>query len=642
MRNLIGLLLVLFTTLPSMAALTNVDRAEFKDANALAQANAGFESGLASWTCSPAITTDTSTPQLIANSKVFAKWDATSAGQNCYSKAVTVPTTGTCEANLTIKNTLGTGTHLFVANDGTNDIFTQPISQLTGALKQRLIFPCPLNGTAKIGLRSVAANEPEVSFDGAWIGVSTSVVNSTYSLPVKSFVPTGSWTTNTTYSGRWWRVNDRAHFEIQVATSGAPTSAALTINFSSVCTADASKLVTTTRNDVVGSARVRDASATVVWNGAVRYNTTTTVEVLSESSTTPLAIVTQAVPMTWAENDTLQASFSIPCDGWSASDVVTADSQRPPKVLQYTSGSGTYIPTPGTTYAHIILFAGGGGGGASGNGTAGTKSTFGTQTALGGSPGINSAAGSGATTSGTLPAGAIRLIANTIGNSGHPPAYTTGGNGGNNCLGAGGGKASYSNAGGSGFANTGGGGAGGGTSTTSAIGGGGGGAGGCDSFLLPNPSASGYAWSVGGGGAGNGGGGSVYPAASGANGSLTIIEYFGAIGAFIANSLSIGAQSGAHEFSASFNCNSSSVITSSSQSGASIGNMVSGVCTLTFPSGMFTSTPWCNLNWESASTSAVAVLSNKTTTSIGVGCFVSTTAASCLSAAGTIQCKAIR
>lgn len=637
MRNLIGLLLVLFTTLPSMAALTNVDRAEFKNANALAQANAGFESGLASWTCSPAITTDTSTPQLIANSKVFAKWDATSAGQNCYSKAVTVPTTGTCEANLTIKNTLGTGTHLFVANDGTNDIFTQPISQLTGALKQRLIFPCPLNGTAKIGLRSVAANEPEVSFDGAWIGVSTSVVNSTFSLPVKSFTPTGSWTANTTYAGRWWRVNDRAHFEVLVTTSGAPTSAALSVNFGSVCTADTSKLVTTTRNDSIGTARIRDDSVTTIWNGAVRYSTTTTVEVLSESASTSIGLVTQAAPMTWAANDTAVLQFSIPCDGWTASDAITFDSQRPPRVVRILSGSGTYIPTPGATSV-LVEGCGGGGGGSAGNtATNGTASTFGTLSLGGGNGGSGSTGGNGGTISGTLPAGAQRII-EMIGSPGSPGAYVTGGMGGTGPWG-GGAKASPAATSGGAVANGCGGGAGAGSSTASVYGGGGGGSGGHARFLLSNPLLTGYAYSVGPGGGPSAAAASYYSAGAGAAGVWIITEYFGAVGALIANSTTVAAVTGAVEFFTNLTCSSSSSLTNPSGSGATIGNISSGACTVTFPTGWFSKEPTCNVTWNSGSALAGST-SNISATSVDVRCTIISGATNCTSAYGGLRCTA--
>lgn len=48
--------------------------------------------------------------------------------------------------------------------------------------------------------------------------------------PWIAFTPTGSWTTNTTYSGYWRRIGDSIEMTIRLSLAGAPTAATLTIN----------------------------------------------------------------------------------------------------------------------------------------------------------------------------------------------------------------------------------------------------------------------------------------------------------------------------------------------------------------------------------------------------------------------------
>ncbi len=653
MKSLIGFLFVLLAFLPAHA-LTNVDRAEFKNQNALAQFNAGFESGAAGWACTPALTINTTAgSQFVANSKAFATWDSTSAGQSCYSTAVKVPTTGSCESVLTVRNGTGTGTHLFVAHDGTSTIMSRAIDNRTSAVPNRLVYPCPASGTVKIGLLSVAANEPAVDLDGAWTGAAASVVNAAFSQPTKSFVPSGTWTTNSTYTGVWWRVNDRYHFRVKVSLAGAPNSASLLFNYLAPgITVDTAKMLGTTANGSVPIAACKVIAAGGIRDADATYSGTSGTQIMVFAPYTTAAPsygsygnVTQAAPATFTSGDSVECASidGVPVDGWTASDAVVADSQRPPRVITYLSGSGVYIPSPGTTSIEVILQGGGagsGGGTGGGTGNTGGQTVFGTRTVSGGLGGSGTVGGAAGTTGGTLPAGAISLMPpGTCGNPGLSGAYTTGGAAGGGIFG-GAGRSRENAASIASVANSGSGGAGGGSSSGSAYGAGGGGSGGCDRFILPSPSAAGYSWSVGGGGIASAPAGSVYAGQPGVAGFITIVEYFGATTALLANSISVGAQNGAHEYAAKFTCSSGSSIASASQSGTSIGNIASGFCTITFPSGMFSSAPMCSLTWESAS-AAFPVVNTVSSSSIAVGCFVQAGTA-CSTATGYLQCKALK
>jgi hypothetical protein len=130
-----------------------------------------------------------------------------------------------------------------------------------------------------------------------------------------SWTPTGSWTTNTTYTGMQKRVGDDYSARIQVALAGAPTSASLTINLP--YTVDESKLPLTNTNLMyVGDVFVNDASGSDRFYGKATYTKGTTGSIairhLAQSADTVTTInrsvtsVTQAAPIgTLASGDYL-------------------------------------------------------------------------------------------------------------------------------------------------------------------------------------------------------------------------------------------------------------------------------------------------------------------------------------------------
>lgn len=640
MRNLIILLTLLFSI--HALAINDIDRAEFKNQNALAKMNPGFESGKALWTCSPGITIDTGT-QIASNSKSFAKWDSTAAGQTCYSQSVTVPTVGNCEANLLTKNASG-GTHLFVAHNGTSEILSKAIDSQDGALVQRLIFPCPSSGTVKIGLKSVAPNEPSVSFDNAWVGIATGVGSGMVATPWTTFVPvtTGLGTLGGSTT-QWRRNGDSMEIAGNIAagtTSGTDATMALPNSLSANTSgwgAKARRVGTWIRD--ISSASSRKTGSIVIFQASP-----TLLYFTDDDFTTgrnPFTAIAGSTFLTSSDTISITIDSPIPIQGWVASDVVSADQQRTPRVVMYASGSGTYIPSPGVTYIEVYARGGGGGAGGGstgGTGTAGGSTSFGSLTIGGGQPGSASDGGFPGTVSGTLPSGGSWLQPSfQQGGTGNSGAYVTGGNGGGaeyTCPG----KGRAANSANGGCAG-GGGGAGGGTSSSSVYGGGGGGAGGTAHFLVSAPASS-YSVSIGAGGAAASPGSSVYGGSGGSGGFIRIVEHFGLTTALLANSISVGAQNGAHEYFARFACSGASGIDSASQSGATVGNISSGYCTLTFPSGMFSSQPMCSLVWE-ANIAVFSVVKNVSSTSIDLGCFAQSGSA-CSSVNGHLVCKALK
>ena len=145
-----------------------------------------------------------------------------------------------------------------------------------------------------------------------------------------SFTPTGGWSSNTTYTGAWKRVGDMLHCKVLVTVSAAPTSAALSINLPSGLTIDTTKLSTGTDNRaIVGYGLVRDVSPGASYQIAVGYlgtNTSVTALVIQTDSTYgSLPAVTQAIPMTFANTDSVEVTFTVPISGWSSSVVMSSD-----------------------------------------------------------------------------------------------------------------------------------------------------------------------------------------------------------------------------------------------------------------------------------------------------------------------------
>lgn len=159
-----------------------------------------------------------------------------------------------------------------------------------------------------------------------------------------SYTPTGTWSTNTTYTGKWRRVGDNMEVSVKVATSGAPTSANLNVNLPSGFTIDTSKLNTAAFTEPLGSLLVNDSDV-VGYQGWVSYTSTTAVsfKVVLAATPTQFANLTQAVPMTFGAGDSVGAEFRVPIVGWSSSVIMSSDANNQVIAATYISNAGESI-----------------------------------------------------------------------------------------------------------------------------------------------------------------------------------------------------------------------------------------------------------------------------------------------------------
>jgi hypothetical protein len=125
----------------------------------------------------------------------------------------------------------------------------------------------------------------------------------------ESFTPTGSWTTNTTYTGTKSRMFDSLRMSIRLTLSGAPNATTLTVNLPDGLTA-----FTNGTNKKVGDVFLYDVSTTAnrqtgqisVANGGTTLNFTGA----------PGSAVNATAPFTWASGDIVDIDVLVPITQW--------------------------------------------------------------------------------------------------------------------------------------------------------------------------------------------------------------------------------------------------------------------------------------------------------------------------------------
>ena len=146
---------------------------------------------------------------------------------------------------------------------------------------------------------------------------------STFSTERTSFTPTGSWTTNTTYSGFYRRIGDSAAITYLVSTAGAPTSAALTLSLPPGLEADETKMHGNAEFDEPGFCEMRESGVGLFIGGVGYTAATNNITVFAKQTSAAFINLTQSVPFTWGAGDTVQCTITIPILGWNAGGEVS-------------------------------------------------------------------------------------------------------------------------------------------------------------------------------------------------------------------------------------------------------------------------------------------------------------------------------
>jgi hypothetical protein len=171
---------------------------------------------------------------------------------------------------------------------------------------------------------------------------------------------TGTWTTNTTYTGKYWRIGDRLKGKVNVTTSGAPTTAVLYINLPAGIVIDTTKIQNPTSLNTMflGACWIRDMGVNT-HEGKLVYFTTTQLGIRIPSSTVSPTIlygreVDATSPFAFGASDEINLEYEVPIVGWSSNQVLSEDAGNRLIACDVTSAGLTGI-NPNNSYVKLNL-----------------------------------------------------------------------------------------------------------------------------------------------------------------------------------------------------------------------------------------------------------------------------------------------
>lgn len=154
-------------------------------------------------------------------------------------------------------------------------------------------------------------------------GSNWQVISHTYPQGWTSFTPTGSWSTNCTFTGKWRRVGDSMQVLSHIAiATGAPTAANLTINLPTGVTINTGSLTDTTANGVLPHSTGSSVSGSGTYGLPliITYSSTTAVLVRTpqQRSTDDIQLdtVTNLLPATYGNTDMIEINYQVPITNW--------------------------------------------------------------------------------------------------------------------------------------------------------------------------------------------------------------------------------------------------------------------------------------------------------------------------------------
>lgn len=210
----------------------------------------------------------------------------------------------------------------FIPCDATSAAFTLTVYTASGNSGRYLTIQKTDSSVNKVTLSGTGLSTTKLCTQGETIvllsdGTNWLIVERRIPATISSWTPTGSWSANTTYTGKKWRVGCRGFYEVNIALSGAPTSASLTIDQPSGETIDTSRM-NATSNLILGPVNnITDNGTDDFIEAVAAYNNTTTV---AANYMIPAGLnkraITQAAPITFANGDVIRLSWNVPIVDW--------------------------------------------------------------------------------------------------------------------------------------------------------------------------------------------------------------------------------------------------------------------------------------------------------------------------------------
>lgn len=211
--------------------------------------------------------------------------------------------------------------------DVTNAALIQPagytIQNASVSMKQLATFQSASNSTSYrliVHTASTSANAYTLQFDNFAVGPQI-VTNGAAVTDWTSYTPTGSWTTNCTYTGKWRRVGDSLEGLVNIALAGAPGGAAsLTgISIPSGLSIDTAKITAQGTGTPVCGGWTGLRGANIYMDAVYASNGISTLVNGTGNNITPTS------PATWASGDYISLQFKVPIVGWSSNVQLSSD-----------------------------------------------------------------------------------------------------------------------------------------------------------------------------------------------------------------------------------------------------------------------------------------------------------------------------
>ena len=195
-----------------------------------------------------------------------------------------------------------------LAETGTGTKYTGTFVAASDATNYRVIFH----------ITTTNASAYDFFFDNVSMGPAASIPTGIVT-PWESFTPTGSWSTNSTWTGHKRRVGDSLEVTGKIALSGAPDTATLTITIPDSLSIDTAKTTADTDNSATFFADITIwDNGTTYYRGGVEYASATSLTFRYQDASAQYSDITQAAPMTFASGDEVFFSFKVPISGWSS------------------------------------------------------------------------------------------------------------------------------------------------------------------------------------------------------------------------------------------------------------------------------------------------------------------------------------
>lgn len=189
--------------------------------------------------------------------------------------------------------------------------------------KAKMLVSSTLSGTSacqEVGWFHGNFDDTGGSSEDLWV-VQTTLGSINVGVPVRdqtnfdevSWTPTGTWSTNTTYAGKWRRNGHMMQMSVTVTLAGAPTSATFTLNLPSGYQIDTTALEGTTLKRLLGAGWLLD-NGTGNYSANVSYASATTIQVHKFDAN----VLDASTPFTWASGDSFNFMVEVPILQWSA------------------------------------------------------------------------------------------------------------------------------------------------------------------------------------------------------------------------------------------------------------------------------------------------------------------------------------